>query len=488
MRISQLDAIAAGGGRIALWGWGREGRAAYAALRGTRDPGAGTSGGAPVERRDPAPALPLTVFCTEAEVADVRGLGDPALAVETDASAEWLSRFAVVIKSPGISPYRPEALAAAAQGTRFIGGTALWFAQRAAPGEVAAGTVCVTGTKGKSTTTALLAHLLRSAGRRTALAGNIGLPLLELQAAQADAWAIELSSYQTGDVAASGVRPDVAVVTNVFPEHLDWHGSEQRYVEDKLALVTRARPRVAVLNAADPRLAALTLPDSEVRWFGRADGWHLRGDVLHRGDAVVLDTAGLPLPGRHNRGNLCAVLTAIEALGIDAAPLAAAAAGFVPLPHRLQSLGTRDGVTWVNDSISTTPHATLAALDVFAGRRVALLVGGHDRGLDWQAFADAMRTHAPHTIVTMGANGPRIHALLAPVARAHGFALAQADDLASAVRQARAALDGDGVVLLSPGAPSFGAYRDYTARGRHFAELGGFDPDAITAIPGLGIA
>ncbi|MBB3344319.1 UDP-N-acetylmuramoyl-L-alanine--D-glutamate ligase [Luteimonas sp. RC10] len=488
MRISQLDALAAQGGRIALWGWGREGRAAYAALRAAREAGAEMSAPSSGERRAWTAALPLTVFCTPAEADEVRRLGDPALSVETEASAERLAHFAVVIKSPGISPYRPEAVAAAAQGTRFIGGTALWFVQRAAPGEIAVGTVCVTGTKGKSTTTALLAHLLRSAGRRTALAGNIGLPLLELQGAQADAWAIELSSYQTGDVAASGVRPDVAVVTNIFPEHLDWHGSEQRYVEDKLALVTRARPRVAVLNAADPRLAALTLPGSEVRWFGRADGWHLRGDVLYRGDASVLDTAGLPLPGRHNRGNLCAVLTAIEALGIDAAPLAAAAAGFVPLPHRLQALGTRDGVTWVNDSISTTPHATLAALDVFSGRRVALLVGGHDRGLDWQAFADAMQAHAPHAIVTMGANGPRIHALLAPVARARGFALAQAGDLAAAVMQARAALGGEGVLLLSPGAPSFGAYRDYTARGRHFAELGGFDPDAITAIPGLGIA
>ncbi|MDC7805935.1 UDP-N-acetylmuramoyl-L-alanine--D-glutamate ligase [Luteimonas sp BLCC-B24] len=479
MRISQLEALAAGGGRIALWGWGREGRAAYAALRAVRDSGSGV--------RDSA-GVPLTVFCAEDEAREVLGLGDPSLAVETVASREHLARFDVVIKSPGISPYRAEAMAAAAQGTRFIGGTTLWFAGRAAAGEIAARTVCVTGTKGKSTTTALLAHLLRAHGLRTALAGNIGLPLLELLDAQADAWAIELSSYQTGDVAAGGVRPDVAVVTNIFPEHLDWHGSEAQYVEDKLALVTRARPRIAVLNADDPRLASLALPGSEIRWFGTPDGWHLRGDVLHRGAAAVMDTAGLPLPGRHNRGNLCAVLTAIEALGIDALPLARAAADFVPLPHRLQPLGTRDGVLWVNDSISTTPHASLAALDVYRDRRVALLVGGHDRGLDWQAFADAMRTRAPQTIVTMGQNGPRIHDLLAPIARGAGFRLAAADDLASATAQARAALDGDGVLLLSPGAPSFGAYRDYTARGRHFAALGGFDPDAITAIPGLGIA
>ena len=480
MRISQLEAIAADGGRIALWGWGREGRAAYAALR--------AAGGAGVGVRDSAD-VPLTVFCAEDEAPEVLGLGDPSLAVETVASREHLARFDVVIKSPGISPYRAEAMAAAAQGTRFIGGTALWFAGRAAAGEIAAGTVCVTGTKGKSTTTSLLAHLLRAGGHRTALAGNIGLPLLEVpDEPTPEFWAIELSSYQTGDVASSDVRPEVAVVLNLFPEHLDWHGSEARYVDDKLKLVTEARPRTAVLNAADPRLAALDLPDSRVVWFNREDGWHLRGEALYRGDAFVFDTAAVPLPGRHNRGNLCAVLAAIEALGVDAAPLAPAALDFRPLPHRLQWLGERDGLAWVNDSISTTPHASLAALDCHRERRLAILLGGHDRGLDWHDFADHLRQAAPDAVVTMGGNGPRIHALLAPLAAEGRFALEAADDLADAVARARRLLGGQGVVLLSPGAPSFGAYRDYTERGRHFAALGGFDPDAISAIPGLGVA
>lgn len=464
MRISQLD-----GRRVALWGWGREGRAAHAALRVR------------------LPALPLTLFCAPGEVDDARATGDALLAVETAPDGARLAAFDVVVKSPGISPYRPEAEHAAASGTRFIGGTALWFAERAAAGDVAPGTFTVTGTKGKSTTTALLAHLLRTAGRRTALAGNIGLPLVELLDVDADAWAIELSSYQTRDVAASGVRPDIAVVTNVFPEHLDWHGSEARYVDDKLALLTAAHPRHAVLNADDPRLAALDLPQSTIHWYGRRDGWHLRDDVLHRGEVAMLDTASLPLPGRHNRGNLCAVLTALEVAGLDAESLAPAAFDFQPLPHRLQPLGTRDGLQWVNDSIATTPHATLAAIEVYRGRRVAVLVGGHDRGLDWQAFADAMRVHAPAVIVTHGANGPRIHALLAATPLADGCTLLAAEDLAAAVAAARARLDGDGVLLLSPGAPSFGAYRDYTERGRHFATLGGFDPAAITAIPGIGL-
>ncbi len=468
MRISRLE-----GKRVALWGWGREGRAAWHALHAR-----GIS--------------PLALFCNPREAEEALAL-DPALVIEPEASAERLSAFEVVVKSPGISPYKAEALAAAAAGTRFIGGTALWFGERGGVDGVVPGTLCVTGTKGKSTTTALLAHLLRAGGHRTALAGNIGLPLLELLDDEAEYWAIELSSYQTGDVAVGGASPQVAVALNIFPEHLDWHGSHERYVADKLRLLTEARPRIAVLNAEDPTLRALSLPDSEVRWFNRTDGWHLRGDALHRGDGFVMDTAALPLPGRHNRGNLCAVLTAIEALDLDAAALAPHAAGFRPLPHRLQQLGTRDGITWVNDSISTTPHASLAALEVYRGERIALIAGGHDRGLDWSGFAVAMRAHAPAAIVTMGhgtprQNGPRIHDLLAPIAEACGFTLSAARDLEEAVGQARVALRGSGVVLLSPGAPSFGAYRDYTERGRHFASLAGFDPDAISAIPGLGIA
>lgn len=474
MRSSLPDIASLNGRKVALWGWGREGRAAYRVIRSR------------------LPALPLTLFCSTQEAQETVAMSDANLLVDTDASAARLSAFDVVIKSPGISPYKPEAVQAAAQGTRFIGGTALWFAEHADDRDVVANAICVTGTKGKSTTTALLAHLLRAGGHVTALAGNIGLPLLEVlePAVAPEFWAIELSSYQTGDVAASGAHPQVAIVLNLFPEHLDWHGSHERYIADKLRLVTQAAPRIAVLNANDARLVdvATSLDGVDVRWFGGRDGWHLREDDLYRGETFVMDTRALPLPGRHNRGNLCAVLTAIEALGLDAAPLARHAASFRPLPNRLQTIGTREGVTYVNDSISTTPHASLAALDCFGDRRVAILVGGHDRGLPWEDFADAMRTHAPRAIVTMGQNGPRIHGLLEAVATQAGFTLAAANDLADAMAQAKAALGGEGVVLLSPGAPSFGAYRDYVARGRHFAELAGFDPDAISAIPGLGIA
>lgn len=466
MRISQLEDK-----RVALWGWGREGRAAYQAIRSR------------------LPVLPLTLFCNKEEAEEATALADPLLTIHSEATAESLSAQQVVVKSPGISPYSAAALAASANGTIFIGGSTLWFDEHAGPNDIAAHTLCVTGTKGKSTTTALLAHLLRAGGHRTALVGNIGMPLLEALDPEPvpEFWAIELSSYQTLDVAAAETGPEVALVLNIFPEHLDWHGSEARYIADKLALVTQAGPKIAILNAADARLASLQLAGIEVHWFNHAEGWHLRGDDVFRGDAFVFDTTRTPLPGRHNRGNLCAVLATIEALGLDAARLAPHAESFRPLPNRLQTLGERDGIRYVNDSISTTPHATLAALECFHGQPIAVLVGGHDRGVDWSDFAEAMKRGAPEAVVTMGANGPRIHELLAPLAAEGKFKLEAAGDLESAVGQARRLLGGTGVILLSPGAPSFGVYKDYVARGRHFAAIAGFDPDTISAIPGIGI-
>ena len=459
LKISELE-----GKKVAIWGYGLEGRAALAALRWR------------------LPRQSITVFCSDKEAASLRAMEDPNLLIETTVDGDKLAAFEIVIKSPGISPYTSPAVDAALHGTRFIGGTGLWFAEN--PYER---TVCVTGTKGKSTVTALIAHLLRAAGRRTALAGNIGLPLLELLDVEPvpQYWAIELSSYQTREAAS----PEVAVVLNFFPEHLDWHGTEQRYFEDKMALLTEAAPRIAVLNAADPRLAECHLPPSlRVIWFNDEDGWHLRDSELFHGRRRVMDTRSLPLPGRHNRLNLCAALAAIEALGLDAEALAVHAHSFKPLPHRLQLLGSRDGIEFINDSISTTPHASLAALDCHKGRRIAILVGGYDRGVGWGVFAERMVVDPPKAVITMGQNGPRIFERLKQIAVNSHFVLAEAKEMEDALRLGREILESEGVILLSPGAPSFPRYQDYVERGRHFAKLAGFDPKAISAIPGLGVA
>ena len=452
MRIADLA-----GRRVAVWGFGREGRAAIDALR----------------RR--LPALALTLFCSEAEVAAARAF-EPSLAVigkEPDATA--LAAFDVVIKSPGISAYKPALLEAQSRGTRFTSGTALWFAE-----QPQAPVVAVTGTKGKSTTTALIAHLARSLGVRTALAGNIGLPLLELLDAQAELWAVELSSFQTGE---AGPLP-LGVITSLYEEHLDWHGSRERYVADKLKLAQAAR--TLLVNGMQDTLLERTAAHPRRVLFGVAEGWHVRDGWIRRADERLFAASGLPVPGEHNALNACAALAALEAMGHDARAAVPALAHFHALPHRLQPLGERAGLAWINDSISTTPQATLAALASLEGRQVTVIVGGHDRGLDWSDFVEAVGDQAGLAIVAQGANGPRIAAALRDAQALGEVALVAT--LAEAVAKARALTPAGGVVLLSPGAPSFDQFHDYAERGRRFAELAGFDGTAISGIEGLGVA
>ena len=452
MRIAELT-----GKRVAVWGFGREGRAAIRAIHAQ------------------LPQLPLALYCNEAEAAAAREF-DAALTVYAhEPEAVALSAYDVVVKSPGISAYKPAIVTAQAQGTTFTSGTALWFAENPD-----ARVVAVTGTKGKSTTTAFVAHLARSLGVRTALAGNIGLPLLELQGQSTGLWAIELSSFQTGEAG----KLELGVVTSLYEEHLDWHGSRERYVADKLKLADAAR--TLLVNGLQPNLLERTVAHPHRLLFGTPEGWHVADGAIRRGGQVVFDLAEMAAPGLHNALNACAALAALETLGLDAIMAAAALASFRPLPHRLQPLGERDGVNWINDSISTTPQATLAALDSLAGREVSVIVGGHDRGLDWSPFVQAVKDRSHLRIVAQGANGPRI-ALALRQAKTE-LPLGEAEDFADAVAMARIVTPMGGVVLLSPGAPSFDQFKDYAARGRRFAELAGFDGTAIAGIAGLGVA
>ncbi len=441
------------GRAVAVWGAGSEGRAVVAAW----------------QRHLPGRSLAWIVRPEEvAQLSADAGDGVAVLA-EGDEAAK-LEHFQVVVKSPGISLYRPDVLAAQANGVGFSSGSALWFATHPQ-----ARTICVTGTKGKSTTSALLAHLLRAAGVRTALAGNIGLPLLDLETLSPADWhVIELSSFQTADLR---IAPDIAVLTSLVEEHLDWHGDVDRYRRDKLRLFEHA-DRAVVPDGI------IVSPTSRITRFAQNDGWHVSGGHIAFADQPLFAMSGLPLPGRHNAINACAALTALDAAGFDARLLLPHLRSFRPLPHRLQWLGERDGIGWVNDSIATTPDATAAAWQCWQDRPLALIVGGHERGLDWHGAAATLATRPPRIVCAQGANRVRVAAVL----QQHGLNVVVCTDLAEAVAQARQALVDGGIVLLAPGAPSFPDFSDYTARGRRFAALAGFDGGALGEIGGLGVA
>lgn len=442
--------------RVAVWGFGREGRATIAALRARQ------------------PALPLSLYCSAGEVSAARQF-DSALTIHEDApDAAALASYDVVVKSPGISAYTPALLAAQAQGTRFTSGTALWFAENSG-----ARVIAVTGTKGKSTTSAMIAHLARSLGVQTALAGNIGLPLLELLDCEADLWVIELSSFQTGEAGPHAL----AVFTSLYEEHLDWHGSREQYITDKLRLADTAGQ--LLVNALQPVLMQRTVAHPHRLLFGQPSGWHVADGAIRRGDEAVFPLDRLAAPGRHNALNACAALAALADVGMDALAAAPALATFRPLPHRLQSLGESGGFQWVNDSISTTPQATLAALESLRPLAVTVLVGGYDRGVDWADFVQSMQASPVNAIICLGSNGPRIDAALR--AAAVLCPVRCVDDLTAAVSAAKAQTAAGGTILLSPGAPSFDQFKDYAERGRRFVELAGLDASAMAGIDGLGI-
>jgi len=446
VRFSELD-----GASIGVWGAGLEIRSLAGQLA-RRLPTARIA----VAAFDGPPPTDVHDALRAPGVRLVTGVEAPAAFADCD----------VVVRSPGVSTHRPELCALRARGIPVTTATGLWLAERAGRGVIG-----VTGTKGKSTTAALVFHLARAAGQEVHLAGNIGTPALDLlDLAPAAIAVVELSSYHIADLTTG---PEVAVITNLFREHADWHGSEEAYRADKLRIIGLPGVRGTVVNAREERLAAAAVAAEEVWLYGLPGGWDVVSDGLALRGQLVLANAELPLPGGHNALNLCAALAALEASGVALPALPEALLGFQALPHRLETLSEHAGVLWVNDSISTTPESTLAALASFPGREIVLIGGGQDRGQDYTGLARALAERGA-TVIGLPSTGPRLLA----AARAGGVAASRtidAPDMTSAVAVARTLARPGSVVLLSPAAPSYDHYANFEERGERFRALAGSD-------------
>jgi UDP-N-acetylmuramoylalanine--D-glutamate ligase len=428
------------GARVGVWGLGREGLASIRKLA--------TLGLEPVLVDDRPAAIAIG--------------GRPVLTTGYGGLAA-LEKCDVVVKSPGISRYRPEVAKLEERGVPVTGGLGLWL-QEANTARV----LLITGTKGKSTTASIAGHLLNGLAGPTLIGGNIGLPPYDPDAAAGEEpwqyWVIEVSSYQATDLPCS---TPVVAVTSLHPDHLDWHGGVDQYYRDKLSICSLPGADLTVANGdSDLIRDRVALLGPRVEWVHETD------------DPDATWMAPLGLIGGHSRRNALIARRALVAMGIagasDDAALRRAAEGFVPLDHRLQIVDVVDGVTFVDDSLSTNVLPTLAALDAFPGRRVALIVGGHDRGIDYAPLAAGLhRRPAPTLVLTLPDSGPRIHREIepGPAATADASAVAgvhDCPDLDAAVAQAFDWARPDGVVLLSPAAPSFGHFRDYRDRAEAF--------------------
>jgi UDP-N-acetylmuramoylalanine--D-glutamate ligase len=363
----------------------------------------------------------------------------------------------VVIKSPGISRYRAEVAQLEEAGVPVRGGLGLWL-EDVDRTRVA----CITGTKGKSTTAALCVHFLTQLGYSAQAGGNIGQPPWDPALATTPAyWIIETSSFQVPDLTTGA---PVVAVTSLSPDHLDWHTSVERYYADKLSLCTKPGVELALIEGSDQALRQhVDVLGSHRRWVGPDDPTAGSGWIR-----------ALDLPGAHNARNASMARAVLVGLGIDEArddrAMAAAAPSFAGLPSRCHSLGRVAGVEFVDDSLSTNVLPAQAALAAYAGRAVALLVGGHDRGVDYGPLGHTVaQRDEPTLVVTLPDNGPRIGAAILGVA-GDRVEVVDADGLDQAVAVAFEWARPGTVVLLSPGAPSFGHFSDYRDRARAFAE------------------
>lgn len=408
-----------------------------------------------------------------AQVTEVEGLG-AALAAGDDylngvADADIIG----VVQSAYTYKYPKNVAvldAARARGIPIVTNLMLFFALCPCP------IVGITGTNGKTTTTEMTDAVLRARGLPLHTGGNIGAsPLDDVAGLTADDLVLlELSNYQLAFLDRS---PHVAAVTNLAPDHLvDYGGAFDEYIAAKRHILDyQTANDWAVLNWDDPILrqwgaAAAAQPFAFNLSHRMEPGAYLwKGDLAYRRDGVehtVMAAADLPAPGLHNVANaLCAV--AIGALhDVPADKMAEALRGYRTGVHRLERVGTARGAEWVNDSKSTTPASTVAAIRAFPGRRILLLAGGMDKALPIDEMLQAMRERVA-VLVAFGAWGPS----LAATAQAAGIDVVVAAGVAEAVEAAaRLARPGD-VVLFSPAGTSFDAYPSYARRGEYFSQL-----------------
>jgi UDP-N-acetylmuramoylalanine--D-glutamate ligase len=366
----------------------------------------------------------------------------------------------IAVVSPGIPPTSPILKALEHSATPIISEVELAF-QLATCDFLA-----VTGTNGKTTTTSLLAAMLDAGGVPSVAAGNIGLPLIDAVGAigSGGAIAVEVSSFQLAGI--DRFRPKVAVVLNIAEDHTDWHGSMDAYSAAKARITeNQSSDDFLVVNRDDERAWAVAadapstvVPLSTID--APSDGIGISaGRVSWRGEMLMAAT-DIKLPGRAGAEDTLAAAAAALAFGIEAAPVRAAIGSFVPLHHRLELVATLGGVSYIDDSKATNPHATLAAVSGLSD--VVLIAGGRSKGID----LSSLRAAVPPVIavIAIGEAAGEVQSVfdgLVPVDRA--------STMAGAVAAARARSVPGGSVLLAPACASLDMYESYAERGADFA-------------------
>ena len=377
----------------------------------------------------------------------------------------------VVFRTPGLRPDHPGLLAAKECGAEITSEMEVFFEVCPCP------MIAVTGSDGKTTTTSVIAEMLRAAGKTVWLGGNIGTPLLDqADKMEADHVAVlELSSFQLMSMKKT---PQVAVITNLSPNHLDWHRGFEEYVEAKCNIFkNQGKDDVLVLNFDNPPSCPLAeKAPGQVRFFSRKSipvvggVWLKNGMLLDNGEPIMA-AADIRIPGDHNVENYMAACAALKGL-VAPEIMVKVAREFNGVEHRLELTRELDGVKYYNDSIASSPSRTLAGLKCFPADKIILIAGGYDKQIPFDALGAALPT-AVRVLLLCGATADKIEAAVkaAPDYAPGKPELVHFDNLDDTVAYARKIAKAGDLVLLSPACASFDQFPNFAARGRYFKDL-----------------
>jgi UDP-N-acetylmuramoylalanine--D-glutamate ligase len=399
--------------------------------------------------------------------------GSPVQTVVGGDHTELLAGVDAVFVSPGVPENNQIYAEAARRGIPIESMTTLFF--ELCPGPI----VGITGSSGKTTTTGLIGRMARESCMDVAVGGNIGDPMIDLlpSIGPETTVVLELSSFQLSLLRRS---PHLAVVTNISPNHLDRHGTMQQYIDAKRHIVAhQTADDYAVLNSCDPERDTFARATAgRLRWFGERsqDGARVSSCMVTlvsgKGARPVLPVHEIPLLGKHNVENVLAAVTAAAVIGIEPEVMASAIRGFRPAAHRLETVGRMRGVSYIDDSIATTPARAQVALDAVE-TPILLIAGGRDKRLPWDDFARTVARRV-RVLLLIGEAADQIEqAVLAAMERSAGVLeqrnIKRCASLQEAVAEAGRLAEAGETVLLAPACTSYDMFSNFEERGRAFA-------------------
>ena len=373
----------------------------------------------------------------------------------------------IVFRTPGMHPENPALVALREKGAQITSEMEVFF--ELCPCR----TIAVTGSDGKTTTTTLISELLKAAGKKVWLGGNIGTPLLPVcdQMKEEDFAVVELSSFQLMDMRRSA---NVAVVTNLAPNHLDVHKDMDEYVEAKKNIFKFQGAKDTLILNADNAITAGFTGNGRTRFFARVgkteNGVCLDRNTICRDGKPVLPKEEILLPGEHNVENYMAAILAVEGL-VDDEIIRQVAKTFGGVEHRIELVRVKDGVRFYNDSIASSPSRTMAGLRSFP-EKVLLIAGGYDKHIPYDVLGPEICAHVKAVFL----NGATAGQIRAAVENAAGYTpgdpeLIDCADFTDAVQKSAAYARAGDVVLMSPASAAFDQFKNFMERGKYFKKL-----------------